>query len=55
MVSLQAKIMEVLGSLPRDTLTMACRRFRQRIEAIVEAVGVFFKYRYAGYQLEEHV
>ena len=33
--------MEVLGSLPRDTLTMACRRFRQRIEAIVEAVGVF--------------
>ena len=33
--------MEVLGSLPRDTLTMACRRFRQRIEATVEAVTIF--------------
>ena len=43
MASLHAKIMEVLGSLPRDTLLKACRRFRQRIEAIVEAVGVFFK------------
>ena len=42
MASLHAKIMEVLGSLPRDTLLKACRRFRQRIEAIVEAVGVFF-------------
>ena len=43
METLQAKIMEVLGSLPRDTLVKACRGFRQRIEAIVEAVGVFFK------------
>ena len=43
MATLQAKIMEVLGSLPRDTLVKSCRRFRQRIEAIVEAVGVFLK------------
>ena len=42
MESLQDKIMEVLGSLPRDTLTKACRRFRQKIMAIVQAVGVFF-------------
>ena len=43
MKSLQAKIMEVLGSLHRDTLAKASRRFRQRIEAIVEVVGDFFK------------
>ena len=35
--------MEVLGSRHRDTLAKASRRFRQRIEAIVEAVGDFFK------------
>ena len=41
--SLMVKITEVMGILPRDTLGKACRRFRSRIEAVVEAGGVFFK------------
>jgi len=38
-----AKITEVMGILPRDTVGKACRRFCSIIEALVEAVGVFFK------------
>jgi hypothetical protein len=41
--SLMAKITEVMANLPRDTLAKACRRFRQRIEAVVEAGGDFFE------------
>jgi hypothetical protein len=41
--SLVAKITEVMVNLPRDTMAKACRRFRQRIEAVVEAGGDFFK------------
>ena len=42
MESLQAKIMEVLGSISRDNLAKACRRSRQKINATVQAVSVFF-------------
>ena len=41
--SLMAKITEVMGNLPKDTVAKACRRFCLRIEAVVEAGGVFFK------------
>ncbi len=41
--SLMAKITEVMGSLPRDTVGKACRRFRHRIEAVVEANGDFIE------------
>jgi hypothetical protein len=41
--SLVTKIKEVVASLPRDTVAKACRRFRQRIEAIVDASGDFFE------------
>ena len=41
--SLMAKITEVMGNLPRDTVAKACQRFCLRIEAVVEAGGVFFK------------
>ncbi len=41
--SLKAKITEVMANLPRDTLAKACRKFRQRIEAVVEAGGDFFE------------
>jgi hypothetical protein len=32
-----------MASLPRDTVAKACRRFRQRIEAVVDAGGDFLK------------
>jgi len=38
-----AKIMEVMGNLPRDTVGKACKRFWSRIEAVVEAGCDFFK------------
>jgi hypothetical protein len=41
--SLKAKITDVMANLPRDTMAKACRRFRQRIEAVVEAGGDFLK------------
>jgi hypothetical protein len=41
--SLKVKITEVMAYLPRDTVAKACRRFRQRIEAVVEAGGDFFE------------
>ncbi len=41
--SLVAKIKEVMANLPRDTVAKACRRFRHRIEAVVEAGGNFFE------------
>ncbi len=41
--SLKAKITEVMANLLRDTKGKACRRFRQRIEAVVEAGGDFFE------------
>ena len=37
-----AKITEVMGNLQRDTVAMAYRRFRSRIEAAVDAGGDFF-------------
>jgi hypothetical protein len=41
--SLKAKIMDVMASLPRDTMAKACRKFCHRIEAVVEAGGDFFE------------
>ncbi len=38
-----AKITEVMANLPRDTVAKACRRFCQRIEAVVEAGGDLFE------------
>jgi len=38
-----AKIREVMGHLPRDTVAKACQRFCSRIEAVVEPGGDFFK------------
>ena len=43
LASLQAKITEVMGSLPRDTVAKACRRFRHRIEQVIEANGDFIE------------
>jgi hypothetical protein len=40
---LVAKITEVMANFPRDSVVKACRRFRQRIEAVMEAGGDFFK------------
>jgi hypothetical protein len=37
------KIKEVMGSLDRDTVAKACRRFRSRIEAVVAAEGDFIE------------
>jgi hypothetical protein len=37
------KIKEVMGPLDRDTVAKACRRFRSRIEAVVEADGNFIE------------
>jgi hypothetical protein len=33
--------MEVMGSLSRNTVAKACRRFRSRIEAVVTPDGSF--------------
>jgi hypothetical protein len=41
--SLVTKIKEVMASLSRDTVAKACRWFRQRIEAVMEAGGDFLK------------
>jgi hypothetical protein len=38
-----AKITDVMANLPRNTVAKACRRFRYRIEAVVEAGGDFFE------------
>jgi hypothetical protein len=40
---LVAKITEVMVNLPRDTVAKACRRFRQRIEAVKDAGSNFFE------------
>ncbi len=37
------KIKEVTGSLNRDTVAKACRRFRSRIKAVVAADGDFIE------------
>jgi hypothetical protein len=37
---LTKKIKELTGSLNRDTMGRACRRFRSRIEAIIAADGI---------------
>jgi hypothetical protein len=37
------KIKEVTGSLDRDTVVRACKRFQWRIEAMVEADDDFIK------------
>jgi len=36
-----AKIREVMGNLPRDTVAKACQRFCSRIEAVVELAAIF--------------
>jgi len=36
-----AKISELMGILPQDTVGKACRGFQKRIEAAVEAGGDF--------------
>jgi hypothetical protein len=41
--SLVQKIKEVMGSLERDTVANACRRFWSRIKAVVEADGDFIE------------
>jgi hypothetical protein len=38
-----AKMKEVMGSLDRDMVGKACRRFRSRLEAVVEAGGDFIE------------
>jgi phage tail protein X len=38
-----AKMKEVMGSLDRDMVEKACRRFRSRLEAVVEAGGDFIE------------
>ncbi len=37
------KIKEVMGSLDRDTVAMACRRFMAKIEAVVVVDGDFIE------------
>jgi hypothetical protein len=37
------KIKELLGSLKRDTVAMACKQIRPRIELVVAADGDFFE------------
>jgi len=38
-----AKMKEVMGSFDRDMVAKACRRFRSRLEAMVEAGGDFIE------------
>ncbi len=38
-----SKIREVMGSLARNTVAKACRRFRPRIQDVVEADGSFIE------------
>jgi hypothetical protein len=40
---MEQTIKEVMGSLNRDTVVRACKWFRWRIEAMVEADGDFIK------------
>jgi hypothetical protein len=37
------KIMEMMGSLDRDTMANACRQFWSMVEAMVVADGNFFR------------
>jgi hypothetical protein len=37
------KITDVMANLPSGTMAKAYRRFRQRIEAVIEAGGDFFE------------
>jgi hypothetical protein len=37
------KINEVMGNLNKDSVEKACRSFRTKIEAVVEAHGNFFE------------
>jgi hypothetical protein len=37
------KIREVMGSLARNTVAKACKRFRSRIEYVVDADGSFIE------------
>ena len=41
--SLMAKMKEGMGYLGRDMVAKACRRFRSRLEAVVEAGGDFIE------------
>ena len=40
--SLRQKITDVMGNLNRNMLAKACKRFRSRIEAVIESDGDFF-------------
>jgi transposase len=40
--SLRQKIIDVMGNLNRNMLAKACKRFRSRIEAVIESDGDFF-------------
>jgi hypothetical protein len=42
-VNVKPKIMEVMGSLDRDTMAKAFKRFRSSTEALVAAVGHFIE------------
>ncbi len=53
--SLKVKIMDVMANLPRDTMAKACRRFRQRIEAVVEAGGDIFELSNKVYTNEHYL
>jgi hypothetical protein len=42
--NLTKRMKEAMGSLDRDTVAKACRRFCSRIEAVVADDGVFIEY-----------
>ena len=41
--SLKATILHVMGILQEEPLILACSRFRNRLEAVIEAEGVFIE------------
>jgi hypothetical protein len=45
---LTKRMKEVMGSLDRDTMVKACRRFCSRIEAVVANDSVFIEYEYVN-------
>ena len=42
-MSLKAEITRSMASLPRDTVVKACRQFRARLQAVVDANGDFIE------------
>ena len=43
LASLKVKISEVMTNIDREVVTRACKKFRPRIEAVVEASGGFIE------------